>query len=99
MIDPTPVGWAYGFPKALPEEAVLSGGKAYDLYICPKFDLGKWIVEQGYPGEHFQYYRLYPQEVHDKCGTPECCGTCEISEKTDDKGGVQYYQPGSDCQV
>lgn len=68
MIDPTPVGWAYGFPKALPDEAVMCGGKAYDLYVHPKFDLIKWVVEQGYPEENFQYYRLYPQEVDDMCG-------------------------------
>jgi len=68
MIDPTPAGWAYGFPKALPEEAVMCGGKEYDLYVHPNFDLAKWVVEQGYPEESFQYYRLYPQEVEVMCG-------------------------------
>lgn len=67
MIDPTPGGWAYGFPKALPDDAVMCGGKAYDLYVNPSFNLGKWVVEEnGYPEESFQYYRLYPQEVKDK---------------------------------
>ena len=95
MIDPTPAGWAYGFPKALPKEGV--EGKGCDLFVKPGFDLTKWVVEQGYPEENFQYYRLYPQEVHDKCGTPECCGTCETSEGTDNQE-VQYYYPGSDPQ-
>jgi hypothetical protein len=61
MIDPTPAGWAYGFPKALPEEAV--GGTGYDLFIKPEFDLTKWVVEQGYPEENFQYFKQYPLEV------------------------------------
>lgn len=60
MIDPTPRGWAYGFPKALPDVAVLGTGS--DLFIAPSFDLTKWVVEQGYPEEDFQYYRVYPQK-------------------------------------
>ena len=63
MIDPTPAGWAYGFPKALPSEAVL--GKGADLFIAPDFELTKWVVEQGYPEEHFQYYSYYPSEIQD----------------------------------
>ena len=61
MIDPTPSGWAYGFPKALPREAI--GGSGYDLFILPSFDLTKWIVEQGYPEESFKYYRVFAEEV------------------------------------
>ena len=61
MIDPTPQGWVYGFPKALPKEAV--GGKGADLFIVTSFDLTKWVVEQGYPEEAFQHYRLFVQEV------------------------------------
>jgi hypothetical protein len=64
MIDPTPAGWAYGFPRALPEEAVL--GKGHDLFVAPNFDLTKWVVEQGYPEENFQYYSLYVQEIGDE---------------------------------
>ena len=63
IIDPSPAGWAHGFPKALPKEGVLGSG--YDLFVNPGFDLVKWVVEQGYPEESFQYYRLYPQEVKD----------------------------------
>ena len=61
MVDPTPAGWAYGFPKALPDEAV--GGSGYDLFIKNDFDLTKWVVEQGYPEESFQNYRRWVQEV------------------------------------
>jgi hypothetical protein len=96
MIDPTPRGWAYGFPKALPDEAVLCGGKEYDLYVNPKFDLSKWIVEEGYPEESLGYYRLYPQEI------------TEQSSVGSDEGGVMgdlkfttaqdYIYPGSDPQ-
>ena len=96
MVDPTPMGWAYGFPKALPEEAVMCGGKEYDLYVNPKFDLSRWIVEEGYPEESLGYFRLYPQE------------TPEQSSVGSDEGGVMgdlkfttagdYIYPGSDCQ-
>lgn len=96
MVDPTPAGWAYGFPKALPDEAVLCGGKEYDLYVNPKFDLSKWIVEEGYPEKSLGYYRLYPQE------------TPEQSSVGSDEGGVMgdlkfttaedYIYPGSDPQ-
>ena len=61
MIDPTPGGWVYSFPKPLPEEAV--EGKGYDLFIKNDFDLTKWVVEQGYPEESFQYYSTWVEEV------------------------------------
>ena len=63
MIDPTPAGWAYGFPRALPEEAV--GGTGYDLWVKNDFDLGKWVCSFGYPEESFQIVRMYPQEVEE----------------------------------
>lgn len=100
MIDPTPAGWAYGFPKPLPEEAVLCGGKAYDLYVNPKFDLAKWVVEEGYPEESFAYYSMYPQEINEE--------SAEQSSVGSDEGGVMgdlkfttagdYIYPGSDPQ-
>lgn len=61
VIDPTPQGWAYGFPKSLPKEAV--GGTGADLFVYESFDLTKWVVSQGYPEEAFQHYRLFVQEV------------------------------------
>jgi len=64
MIDPTPAGWAYGFPKALPAEAVIHYGGEWDYGIKEDFDLTKWIVEQGYPEESFQYYRVWVEPKH-----------------------------------
>jgi len=66
MIEPTPGGWAFGFPKALPESAVLSGRKAYDLLVHPDFNLRKWIVEEGYPEKSLGYWKSWAQEVKDK---------------------------------
>jgi len=63
MVDPTPCGWAYGFPRALPEEAV--GGTGYDLWVKGDFDLAEWVCSFGYPEESFQYVRFYPQEVQE----------------------------------
>jgi hypothetical protein len=101
MIDPTPRGWVYGFPRALPKEAVM--GKGSDLWISNSFDLTEWVVSHGYPEESFQYYSVYPQEVHENCGTPECCGECETTTKQSSvesgERGVEYYTPGSDPQV
>jgi hypothetical protein len=90
MIDPTPSGWAYGFPKALPDEALVHGDKAYDMFIDPSFDLTKWVVEQGYPEEHFAYYRLFPQEIEDEAA--EKMGDLKFTTAGD------YIYPGSDCQ-
>lgn len=100
MIDPTPRGWMYGFPKALPDEAVLCGGKEYDLYVDPRFDLAKWIVEEGYPEESLRYWRQYPQEVNEESTKQSRVGS--------DQGGVMgdlkfttagdYIYPGSDPQ-
>ena len=30
-------------------------------------------------------YNIKTEEVHDKCGTPDCCGECTTAEKTDNK--------------
>lgn len=34
MVDPSPSGWAYGFPKRCPDDVT---------------DLGEWAVSEGYP--------------------------------------------------
>ena len=51
MIDPTPDGWKYGFPKPAPSENV---------------DLDAWAVEQGYPKElaysSYRRYRFWEEE-------------------------------------
>jgi hypothetical protein len=65
MIDPTPAGWAYGFPKQLPDEAVVHYGGEWDYGLKPDFDLAKWVVEQGYPEEHFQYYSMWVKDILD----------------------------------
>lgn len=81
MIDPTPAGWAYGFPKALPKNAV--GGTGNDLYILADFDLTKWIVEQGYPEENFQYYKTWvePKDLGNPDYDPDIHG-----------GGVESFK-------
>jgi len=78
----------------LPEEAVMCGGKAYDLFINPSFDLAKWVVEQGYPEESFQYYRVYPQEAEEMCG-----GVYEeelTEETTNEKMGDMKFTTAGD---
>jgi hypothetical protein len=64
MIDPTPQGWVYGFPRALPDEAVM--GKGSDLWIKTDFDLTEWVCSFGYPEDSFQYYSVFPQEIKDE---------------------------------
>lgn len=61
MVDPSPCGWAYGFPRALPEEAVM--GTGCDLWVRNDFDLAEWVCSYGYPEESFQMVRYFPQEV------------------------------------
>ena len=47
MIDP-PSGWKYGFPKALPSEAVIYYGGS-DYGVKEDFNLKRWFIEGGYP--------------------------------------------------
>jgi len=88
MVDPTPAGWAYGFPRALPEEAV--GGTGYDLWVQPGFDLAKWVCSFGYPEESFEMVRYYPQEIKDEAA--EKMGDLKFTTAQD------YVYPGGDCQ-
>ena len=62
MIDPTPDGWRYGFPKALPSHAV--SGTGTDLFILSSFNVQMWVTAHGYPKESFQYYRLFVEKVN-----------------------------------
>ena len=62
MVDPSPAGWAYGFPKALPQEAV-EGEEV--LSVKPDFDLSRWIVEQGYPEESLGIIRFYESKIQE----------------------------------
>ena len=88
MIDPTPRGWMYGFPKALPESAIY--GKGSDLFVRKNFDLIEWLVNEGYPEELIGYWKLYPQEIKDEAA--EKMGDLKFTTAGD------YIYPGSDCQ-
>lgn len=59
MIDLIPACGAHGFPKALPEEAVIQDIAALDYHINPDFDLTSWILEQGYQRASFTSYRTW----------------------------------------
>jgi hypothetical protein len=103
MVDPTPAGWAYGFPRPLPEEAV--GGTGYDLWCKSEFDLGEWVCSFGYPEESFQYVRYYPQEVAEEYETSEKMGDMKFTTAGDfmkDQDGDidldKFVYPGSDPQ-
>jgi hypothetical protein len=67
MIDPS-LGHKYGFPRKLPDEAVLCGGMPYDLYINPNFKVDEYLINEGYPKELLGVYRLYPLEIKDNEG-------------------------------
>ena len=67
MVDP-PSGWKYGFPKALPEEAVIHYG-GDDYGVKDTFNLMEWFINEGYPkdeidrcGEHFWVRRWVEKE-------------------------------------
>ena len=88
MIDPTPRGWMYGFPKALPESAI--HGKGSDLFVRKNFDLIEWLVNEGYPEELIGYWKLYPQEKVSK----EYVKVGEWPQELP----KEYYYPGNDPQ-
>ncbi len=57
MIDP-PNGWAYGFPKAIPDDIPDLEGALLD-----------WMIEEGYPEKDrnvLKYCRFWHKEVEDK---------------------------------
>jgi hypothetical protein len=60
MIDP-PEGWRYGFPKPVHEEFHTLGDD---------FDLGKWLLDQGYPEKDIElalkYSRYWESEIEDE---------------------------------
>jgi hypothetical protein len=91
MVDPSPAGWAYGFPRALPEEAV--GGTGYDLWVRIDFNLTEWVCSYGYPEESFEIVRFYSKEIEDSS-----CTTEQVRVESGERG-VDYYEPGSDPQV
>lgn len=44
IVDPSPAGWVYGFPKVVDDEAT--------YMINP----GKWLQDNGYPVDKYPYY-------------------------------------------
>ena len=51
MIDPTPQGWMYGFPKEIPEDV---------------HDVIGWLMEQGYPETLAMYCKYKTWYVEDE---------------------------------
>ena len=48
VVDPTPKGWLYGFPKAVPEGVWYMDGTV-PRFKEEEFNINDWMVEQGYP--------------------------------------------------
>ena len=86
IIDTIPSGLKYGFPKELPQNAVIHYG-SNDYGIREDFDVVKWIEKQGYPLDIYRKYTWRTKDYFD----PDIHG-----------GGVEsfgtYYYPGSDPQ-
>ena len=95
MFEPLPGGWKYGFPRALPEEAVL--GKGADLWINPAFDIIKYVAGFGFPADELHKWKLWPEEITSdgKMGDLKFT-TAEEYLREEEK--VQYVYPGQDCQ-
>ena len=51
IVDPSPEGWRYGFPKECPEDVK---------------DLGEWAVANGYPRQHLEYAIFRQWYMEDK---------------------------------
>lgn len=66
MCDP-PAGWKYGFPKPLPDEAVVEVNE--NIGVSDTFDTKAWLVENG-----------YPQEEIDLCGEYFYCRYWESND-------------------
>ena len=112
MIEPLPGGFKYGFPRALPEEAVM--GKGADLWVNPSFDLVKWISSFGFPEDGIYKWKYWPEEVKEMCGgmyeeelkeefstEVEKMGDLKFttaSEFLREEETYKYVYPGSDCQ-
>tara|TARA_Y100001972_G_scaffold85906_1_gene105082 strand:- start:9 stop:227 length:219 start_codon:yes stop_codon:yes gene_type:complete len=57
MFEPLPRGWIYGFPRPLPEEAVIVKGD--NLSLDPKFNIVKWVASFGFPEDEIYKYKIY----------------------------------------
>ena len=63
VVDPTPKGWLYGFPKAVPEGVWYMDGNV-PRFKEKEFNINDWMVEQGYPEKLLEYnaLRMWVQE-------------------------------------
>ena len=63
IVDPTPQGWLYGFPKAVPEGVWYMDG-TMPRFKEKEFNINDWMVEQGYPEKLLEYnaLRMWVQE-------------------------------------
>jgi len=48
VVDPSPQGWVYGFPKAVPDGVWYMDGK-HPRFKEDIFNVNDWMVAQGYP--------------------------------------------------
>lgn len=84
MVEPLPNGSEYGFPKKLPQTAIIHYG-SNDYGISEDFDIVKWFEKQGYPLKQYQKYKWwvindYDPDVHG--GGVEDFGTYKPSTYT-----------------
>jgi len=56
-IEPTPLGWAYGFPRLVPDDAWYMDGKE-PRFREDQFDVNEWMVQQGYPRKLLEQNKL-----------------------------------------
>ena len=63
MVDPSPSGWAYGFPKAVPDGVWYMDGNI-PRFKEDIFNVNDWMVTQGYPEKLLEYniLRTWVQE-------------------------------------
>jgi len=63
IVDPTPQGWLYGFPKAVPEGVWYMDGTV-PRFKEKEFNINDWMIEQGYPEKLLEYnaLRMWVQE-------------------------------------
>ena len=112
MFEPLPGGWKYGFPRALPKEAVINEDDK--LQLDPKFDIIEWVSSFGFPQDAIHKWKVWPQEV-DMCGgiyeeelkeefatEIEKMGDLKFTTAGDYMKNIEsedkYIYPGSDCQ-
>jgi len=61
MFEPLPGGFKYGFPRALPKDAVM--GKGSDLWINPSFNIIEWVAAFGFPEDGLYKWKTWPEKI------------------------------------